>query len=270
MNPSRSIDQILWQHISSLPYFRGMLRAVEDSFYQDLEFPSPSLDLGCGDGHFAATAIGQGMDVGLDPWAAPLKEAVGRTYYKLTVQSEGSCLPFPGEFFSSAISNSVLEHIPDIDSVLADLSRVLKPGATFVFSVPNERFPLELWGSKFLGAIGAPSLGRKYGQSFNRRISRHFHTDSIDVWTARLRRAGLSVERCWNYFPPEALHILEWGHVFGLPSLFWRKLTGKWILVPAKSNLMIPFRLAWPSMQNPLSDRGVCTFYIARKRDLQD
>ena len=42
----------LWLNLRDLPYFRAMLRAVEAEFYQEFELPSPTLDLGCGDGHF--------------------------------------------------------------------------------------------------------------------------------------------------------------------------------------------------------------------------
>jgi ubiquinone/menaquinone biosynthesis C-methylase UbiE len=239
---------------------------VEDSFYQGMEFPSPSLDLGCGDGHFAATAIKTGLDVGLDPWAAPLREAAGRHYYRITVQSDGSSMPFPDRYFRSAISNSVLEHIPNLDDVVAELGRVMQPGGMFVFAVPNQRFPQELWGNRFLRKIGAAKLGERYGNTFNRRVSRHFHTDDQEVWQARLEQAGFEIVRCRDYFSPQALHILEWGHLFGLPSLFWRRLTGRWILVPVKDNLSIPYRLAWPHMQQPYSDQGVCTFYVTRRR----
>ena len=36
-----SVEEILWQHLSDLPYFRAMVRAVEDKFYQGLELPGP-------------------------------------------------------------------------------------------------------------------------------------------------------------------------------------------------------------------------------------
>ena len=71
-------DRILWRHLRDLPYFRAMLRAVEDSFYQDLKLEAPILDLGCGDGHFASVAFSHPLDVGLDPWHEALHEADAR------------------------------------------------------------------------------------------------------------------------------------------------------------------------------------------------
>ena len=47
----------LWLHLRDLPYFRAMLRAVEAQFYQEFELPAPTLDVGCGDGHFATIAF---------------------------------------------------------------------------------------------------------------------------------------------------------------------------------------------------------------------
>jgi hypothetical protein len=79
---SHQLDEILWRHISGLPYFRGFLRAVEDRFYQEIPLASPVLDLGSGDGHFASVAFDHRLDVGLDPWPAPMKEAQQRGAYR--------------------------------------------------------------------------------------------------------------------------------------------------------------------------------------------
>ena len=63
----------LWLHVRDLPYFRGLLRAVEARFYMDVDLPEPCLDLGCGDGHFAKIAFDRPLEVGLDPWWGPIK-----------------------------------------------------------------------------------------------------------------------------------------------------------------------------------------------------
>ncbi len=257
-------DAILWRHLRDLPYFRAMLRAVEDSFYQDLEIPGPILDVGCGDGHFASVAFSHPIDVGLDPWWAPLVEAHSRKAYRVTVQADGAQMPFPEGWFGSAISNSVLEHIPHIDAVLADVARVVRPGGLFVFCVPNHRFPELLLGTQVLNSLGLKSAGAAYSRLFN-RISRHAHTERPEVWEERLARVGFTVERCWDYFPPEALHVLELGHAFGLPALVSRKLSGRWILWKSRANLFIPWGLTRKYLDHPKSDLGVETFFIARR-----
>lgn len=261
---SVQLDDILWRHLSSLPYFRGFLRAIEDRFYQEIELPKPVLDLGSGDGHFASVAFTEKPDVGLDPWLAPTQEAKLRNAYRLLILAEGAYIPFHQDYFNSVISTSVLEHIPDIQPVLHQVGRILRPGGKFVFCVPNHRFPQLLWGRQVLTRLGLKALGEGYARLFN-RIARHAHTDSPDVWEQRLSQAGFTVTDCWDYFPPEALHILEWGHPLGLPSWISKKLFGRWVLVPKRWNLTIPWKLTRKFMDDPRSDQGVCTFYIARR-----
>src|SRR5512141_2542755 len=120
-------EEILWRHLRDLPYFRAMVRAVEDSFYQGLELPGPVLDLGCGDGHFTSVAFDHPLDVGLDPWWEPLLEARSRSAYRMLVRSDGAKMPFEDGYFASVVSNSVLEHIPHLDQVLVEVSRVIRP-----------------------------------------------------------------------------------------------------------------------------------------------
>ncbi len=262
---SKQLDDILWRHISSLPYFRGFLRAVEDSFYQGMELPEPIFDLGSGDGHFASAAFNHKLDVGLDPWVAPMREARTRDAYRMLVLAEGACNPFADGSFGSVTSTSVLEHIPDIQPVLNETARIIKPGGKFVFCVPNHRFPQELWGRKVLRKLGLKKLGEAYSRFFN-KIARHAHTDSPEVWKQRLDEAGFDLVDTWDYFPPSALYVLEWGHPLGLPALLSRSLFGRWILVPTRWNLVIPWALTRKYLDHPKSDQGVCSFFIARRK----
>ncbi|NPA92096.1 MAG: class I SAM-dependent methyltransferase [Chloroflexi bacterium] len=257
----------LFPQLRELPYFRAFLRAVEASFYQDLPLPQPTLDLGCGDGHFAARTFERPLDVGLDPWWAPLREARHKhgQAYRLLVQADGAAMPFPDATFASAVSNSVLEHIPHLDAVLAETARVLQPGAPFYFCVPNHNFLPNLSIGRALDKIGLRPLGDAYRAFFN-RISRHHHCDAPATWEARLDRTGFEVVTWWHYFPPKALHILEWGHYFGLPSLIAKKLTGRWILAPTRWNLGWLERRLRPLYENPKHPEGAYTFYIARRR----
>jgi len=263
---SKQLDEILWRHISSLPYFRGFLRAVEDSFYQGIDLPRPVLDLGSGDGHFASVTFDEKLDVGLDPWAAPMKEARTRDAYRLLVLGEGARIPYTDGVFGSVTSTSVLEHIPDIEPVLVEVARILKPGGKFVFCVPNHRFPQQLWGRRFLRKLGLKKAGESYSRFFN-RIARHAHTDSPEVWKRRLDNAGFDLVETWDYFSPSALIVLERGHPLGLPALLSKKLFGRWILLPTRWNLAIPWALTRKHMDDPKSNQGVCSFFIARRRE---
>lgn len=256
----------LWLHLRELPYFRSLMRAVEASYYAKISLPEPVLDVGCGDGHFATVAFDKPLAMGIDPALVSLREASRRGGYHGLCQSEGARMPFADGTFASAISNSVLEHIPDVEAVLAETRRVLRPGAPFAFCGPNQRFLETLSIGKALdagfGGLRFHSLAESYRSFFN-RISRHYHSDSPDVWGERLARAGFSLERWWYYYPPDSLHVTEWGHYFGLPSLVWRVFTGKWILAPERWNLWLTERFTRKHYHPDACEDGVCTFYIA-------
>jgi SAM-dependent methyltransferase len=255
----------LWLQLRDLPYFRALLRAVEARVYEDLSLPGPILDVGCGDGHFVTAAFDHPIDVGIDPWTGPVRQATQRGGYHLVLQGYGDRLPFPDAYFGSAMSNSVLEHIPRIEDVLVEVARVLKPGAPFVFCVPNHNFLANLSISNFFDRIGIQSLGNAYRRFFN-RISRHEHCDAPEIWQERLERTGFQVDRYWHYFSPQALHVLEWGHYFGLPSLITHKLFNKWILVPTRWNLAITRAVVEPYyLEEREQPQGSYSFYITHR-----
>lgn len=254
-------DDLLWRQLKTIPAFRALLRAVESRFYRQIDLPGPVLDVGCGDGHFAQMTFDKKLTVGIDPWWGPLNKAKRSEMYEAVLQGMGDKMPFPDASFSSAISNSVLEHIPDIQPVLNEISRVLKPGGKLVITMPSHLFTQNLRGAALLRPFG---LSAHYQKFFN-LISRHAHTDSAEVWTARLAQAGFAVEQWQYYFSTGALRALEWGHVQGLPSAVMHSLTGRWILGPYASNLWPTERWVRPFYEEPFPDEGAYVIFVARK-----
>jgi SAM-dependent methyltransferase len=253
----------LWLNLRDLPYFRAMLRAVEAQIYQTFELPAPTLDLGCGDGHFATIAFDRKLEVGLDPWAGPIHQAARYGGYHSLVQAEGGKMPFPDGYFASALSNSVLEHIAQVEVVLAELRRVLQPGAQFLFCVPNPRYLTELSVPAFLGRIGLAGVGRAYTGWFQ-RMSRVEHAAWPEVWQKWLERAGFRLEKWWHYFSPQAMRMLEWGHYLGTPTLLPHAISKHWIIAPWRWNLFLTDRLVRPYTINQSDSQGTFTFYVAR------
>lgn len=264
LKDQNSENKYLWPMLRALPYFRALLRAVEAGFYEGYELPSPVLDLGCGDGQFASLTFENRLELGLDPEHRSLQEAKEWGAYKYLVQSQGDNMPFADGHFSSAISNSVLEHITDLQDVLDEAGRLLKSGAPFLFCVPNNAWPEQLAVAKFLKKIGLHSLAGAYTRLFI-RISRHVYMLSSKEWEARLEQAGFRLEEHWKYFPPDALRALELGHYFGLPSLIARWLIGRWLIAPARWNLAMTHLAIRKHAASVQHAQGTYTFVIARK-----
>jgi SAM-dependent methyltransferase len=112
------------------------------------------LDLGCGDGKLTSLIISElgqreliGID--LDPAETSAAEALG--IYSTVHTGSAASIPEPDNSFDFVFSNSVLEHIPEIDKVLFEVARVLRPGAHFIFTVPGPGFHSLLGGPWFGG-----------------------------------------------------------------------------------------------------------------------
>ena len=260
------MTDFLWPQISALPYFRGMLRAFEARLMNKVSLPPLLLDIGCGDGHFASVTYEQKIDVGIDPNHASLREARDRDTYRLLVQASGDKLPFAEAGFASAISNSVLEHVSNLEGVLAEIGRVLKPSAPFAITVPNPGYRSELSMPRFLSRVRLNRLSSGYREWFM-RMSRTWNLFDETGWGSLFEGAGLEVKESERYFSPAALRALEWGHYFGAPTLLSRLLTGRWILVPSRWNLLLTEKFTRRYYREAPSQEGTYTFYLASKME---
>ncbi|MEM9774276.1 MAG: methyltransferase domain-containing protein [Chloroflexota bacterium] len=262
------MDDILWQHLKTLPAFRALLRSVEARFYHQFETPSPVLDLGCGDGDFVNHTFNEfnrSITVGIDPWIGPLKKSVATDIYENgALQAVGNRMPFPSNHFGAIISNSVLEHIPHVTGVIVEAGRVLQQDGVFIMTMPNHRFTEMMWGALFFERLGLHNLANRYRQLFN-FVSRHQHTEPVEWWAERLAQGGMVVDRWQYYFSPAALHTLEFGHVQGLPSAIVHLFTGKWILAPVWESLALTDRWVRPHFLEQADENGCYQFIVARK-----
>jgi len=261
-NPAKK--DYFWLNLRELPYFRALVRAVEAAYYQDYRLDEPTLDVGCGDGHFARITFDKPIQVGIDPWWAPLHQA-NQGQYQILVQCDGARTPFEDHHFGSAVSNSVLEHIPHVVDVLKETGRVLKPGALFLFCVPNTRYLTQLSIAGIFRNLGLKGLADWYTEWF-RKISRVSHAVDQPVWNGWLEDAGFELVKAWDYFSPAAMHTLEWGHYFGSPTVLAKLLFGRWIIAPTKWNLGLTDAIIRPYANLEPHPQGTFTFYVARKK----
>ena len=214
--------------------------------------------------HFASVALPRPLAAGIDPGSAVLNEAQARGAYHLLAQALGSGLPFADGHFATVVSNSVLEHIPGVDAVLAEIARVLRPGGRFIFCVPGDRFTELLLFTQLFRRLRLEPLAAAYGRSFD-RISRHHHCDSPEIWRDRLQAAGLRLDTHFYYFSARATHALDLGHYLGLPSLIAKRLFGRWVLAPTRWNLALTERWLRPLYEEPLPDTGAYLFLVAHR-----
>lgn len=136
------------------------------------------LDLGCGSGgatRAAARVVGpEGMAVGIDTSSECIEVARARTpqelpilYRRADAQAMGNV---PDRTFDCVVASLVLEQIPDLQSALAEVFRVLRPGGRLVASVTafDRLRPID---ASFMGAVIAV-VGRRAPGALAGRASR--------------------------------------------------------------------------------------------------
>lgn len=154
------------------------------------------LDLGCGDGKLTDILLdltGSRRMVGIDPDPLETEAAGAFPFYQAVHTCPGDAIPEPDASFDFAISNSVLEHIPNLEPVIAEVSRLLKPGGQFFFTVPGPGFHANL-----AGALLPTTTRAKYLADLDKRLN-HFHYLSAEDWRAMAARNGLRVTEARGY-----------------------------------------------------------------------
>jgi len=180
------------------------------------------LDVGCGDGRLTRIVdrawTGQRTWVGVDPDALEVEAARRRGFYEQLFATSAESLPLGGSTFDGAFSNSVLEHIPNVEPVLAEVSRLLRVGGRFVFTVPSPGLHEALAGPWL------PTVSRElYLDMIDKRLAHYYYFDE-QQWTTVLRRVGLTPTMARPYL--QVAQVRTWENLSRLTGGLLHALTG--------------------------------------------
>jgi SAM-dependent methyltransferase len=151
--PSRAYHESLWEGIpAGLQPVDARLR---ESFLLDhvagagerLGRVPRVLDIGCGEGHFAAALLRAGAEaVAVDVAAEPLSRARSRhPALDLRLVEPEAALPFEDTSFDVVWAGETIEHVADTAQWLSELRRVLRSGGLLLISTPDHGPLSRLW-----------------------------------------------------------------------------------------------------------------------------
>ncbi len=164
------------------------------------------LDLGCGDGILTEILLNRGgarklVGVDLDPLEAQAAEKFA--FYERVHVAPANAIPEENGTFDFVLSNSVLEHIPDIEGTIREIGRLLRSGGQFLFTVPTPAFHRNLRGPI------VPGISRqRYLETMDRRLAHH-HYYTPTGWQRLLEANGMTLDTCQGYLDVAETHRWE-------------------------------------------------------------
>jgi 2-polyprenyl-3-methyl-5-hydroxy-6-metoxy-1,4-benzoquinol methylase len=152
------------------------------------------LDAGCGYCYHATRLARSGAKITAVDFSSPALDEAANTIKDAGIeqqvtlqQADLTSLPFPNASFDFVVSWGVLMHIPELETALCELARVLKPGGTLVLSEINMRSPDIFIREK------AIHLLKKVLRKDNAVMTRT--PRGIEVWKENLDGSGLMVRK---------------------------------------------------------------------------
>jgi SAM-dependent methyltransferase len=213
----------------------------------------PVLDLGCGDGLVTSMVLSR-VAIGLDPDGRALSKACSLGVYERMQPAAIQDALLPPGSVGTIISNSVLEHVPELNTALAAAARLLQPGGRLIFTTPTDAF-----GPWLVLPTGS------YADWRNRQLA-HLNLWPVTTWSERLARAGLAVELVRPYLRRhlvtawDALELMQQVRAGGrrIFGLAWRRLPAGVVAALARQAARLDLSAPQP---------GGGRLIIARKKD---
>lgn len=180
----------LYPHIPSMSHWR----AWESAAYKRYQLSGRVLDLGCGDGQYFKLiwpAVEQVIGLDISPEVVALGRASG--VYEKVYLSAAHQVPEADASFDCVFANCSLEHMDELDKVIGEISRCLKPGGLLLCSVVTNRFVDWATLPNLLDLSGFKDQAAIFRNDF---LDYHHLVNPLTVqeWESRFDLAGLVLQ----------------------------------------------------------------------------
>lgn len=241
VNKQKNIPDYLSPLLEKAPATWALIRANEIRHLDKVKFKNPILDVGCGDGFVAKIVLTnrkQKIDWGIDLSSDEISYAKKSGSFKKCKVANVYDLPFKDKSFSTVFSNSVVEHIPDLNKAMSEMSRVLKKRGKFIITVPTPYLTAYLIGVNFFKSLGLDNLADSYGKFFN-RMFKHYNLLNHKQWQSLLSKHKMKMVEHYYYHTPAMVkthEVLAYLAVpYGISKFFFKH----WVVFPKFRKLFI-------------------------------
>ena len=173
------------------------------------------------------------------------KDAIKNNVFKNVYIQSATNMDLKNNSVNFAFSNSVLEHIKDVDSVLNETYRILNNGGYFVFTVPSIYF------YNFLHF--KDPFTKYYLNKVNKKLN-HYHLYESKKWILKLKNAGFKKIEFSYYLDKKTLFF--WNLLMFLSLIFSQSFILK--MFSAKINNFI-------NNSKMSMDKGACLVFVCEK-----
>lgn len=185
-------------YLIEAPIPLALERSLECDILSAKQFKRPILDIGCGEGLFAYILFDEKIDVGIDPNSKELERAKYYNTYKELICCYGNNIPKPSKFYNTIFSNSVMEHIPEIEGVLKEVHRLMMDDGDFYITVPTNYFDRYSVINQLLLKLGLRRQATSFRVFFN-KFWHHYHYYTIEQWKDLFKKNGFEISETINY-----------------------------------------------------------------------
>lgn len=136
-----------WKQTTPLSYLFNSRKQLVLELLQDVP-TGDILDIGCGPGVMVKALTEKGYNYhGIDISEGNIKECQSKfsaDLHSIFAVGRGQNIPFQSEKFSAVLCLGALEYVVDVEQVLKEMRRVLKPDGVIIFSMQNSRSPYRI------------------------------------------------------------------------------------------------------------------------------
>lgn len=197
-------------YVPEIVIFKG----IELIAASDFDYRGRGLDLGCGTG-FTGSVLASHSGCTEMHGVDRVSHSRHPEYASFAV-GNAVRLPYANESFDFVISFGVIDHIPDLEGVLSEVSRILKPGGALTFAIQTSHFRESTFWYRCFSRLGLRKKALQF-QRYRDVYDMIFHYKNEEEWRRLLAQHHMSVERVEYIF--EDRHLF-WYDLMNMQTYF--------------------------------------------------